>query len=201
VDVAQLATINDYGALGDALWHGKLCLSSSNVNSNRSLIAYLIKSQGERDAELIVRGWQTNLATTVFSDDDKLLGAVAEGRCSIGVADSSDLATFIRGRPDAPLAAHWFADASSVYLDVTGAGVTRHAENPDGATALLEWLLSRQPNALFAALGLEFPASPDSPADASIEQWSRYVAEPMSVSELGYFQDDAAKLADRAHYP
>lgn len=200
-EAAQVATISDYGSLGDETWRGKLCLSSSGVQGNRSLIAYLIKNHGTRNAELIVRGWQENLAATVFSDDNEVMQAVVEGRCTIGIADSNDLAMFIRGRPNAPIAARWFAEGSPLYIDVTGAGVTRHAENADGAIELLEWLTSEQPNALFAALGLEFPASPDAPVDASIEQWSKYVAEPMNVSQFGYFQDEAAKLAERAHYP
>jgi iron(III) transport system substrate-binding protein len=197
----QVATISDYESLGDELWNGKLCLSSSRVQGNRSLIAYLIKTHGARDAELIVRGWQANLGAPVFGDDGELLQAIADGRCSIGVADSNDLATYARGRPAAPLAAQWFAEGSPAYIDVTGAGVTRHAENPDGAIALLEWLTSGQPNALFAALGLEFPVNRAAPTDASIVKWREYVDEPMGVSEIGYFLDEAGKLAERAHYP
>ncbi len=197
----KLATITDYGSLGDALWRGELCLSSSSVQSNRSLIAYLIKNHGARNAELIVRGWQANLATTIFGDDSELLQAIADEKCAIGIVNSNDLAGFIRTRPDTPVTAYWFAEHSSIYLDVTAAGGTRHAESPDAATALLEWLTSEQPNALFAALGLEFPANSDAPADASIEKWRGHVAEPMRVAELGYFQVDAAKLAERAHYP
>jgi len=201
VEAAQVATISDYGSFGDESWRGKLCLSSSSVPGNRSLIAYLIKKHGARNAELIVRGWQANLAATVFTDDDEVMQAVEDGRCAIGIVDSNDLAMFSRGRPNAPVAAQWFAEGSPVYIDVTGAGVTRHAENPDGATRLLEWLTSEQPDALFAALGLEFPANPAAPVDASIEKWSKYVAQPMNVSEFGYFHDDASKLAERAHYP
>ena len=197
----QVATISDYGSLGDELWNGKLCLSSSSVLGNRSLIAYLIKTHGARDAELIVRGWQANLGAPVFSDDGDLLQAIADGRCSIGLADSNDLAAYVRGRPAAPLAAQWFVEESPVYIDVTGAGVTRHAENPDGAIELLEWLTSGQPNALFAALGLEFPVNRAAPTDASVAQWRDYVDEPMRVSEIVYFLDEAGKLAERAHYP
>jgi hypothetical protein len=54
---------------------------------------------------------------------------------------------------------------------------------------------------LFAALGLEFPVNRAAPTDASIAKWRGYVTEPMRVSEFGYFQDDAEKLAERAHYP
>jgi len=200
-DAAKLATISDYGSLGDALWRDKLCLSSSSVQGNRSLIAFLIKTHGARNAELIVRGWQANLAAPVFSDDRKLLQAVSENKCAIAIVNSNEVATFIRARPGAPVATQWFAAGSPVSLEVTGAGVTRHAENADGAVELLEWLTSEQPSALFAALSLEFPASRGAPADASIGQWSGQIADPVNVSEIAYFLDDAEKLAERAHYP
>ena len=200
-DASQVATVVDYGSIGDDVWRGKVCLSASGVQGNRSLIAFLIMNHGARNAELIVRGWQANLAAPVFGDDAELLQAIAEGNCAIGIADSNDLAAFVRSRPGTPVAAQWFADGSPAYLDVTGAGVTRHAENPEGATLLLEWLTSEQPNALVAALGLEFPANANAPMDTSLMPWSEYVAESMRVSEIGYFLLDAEKLAERAHYP
>jgi len=200
-DASQVATVIDYGSLGDDSWRGKVCLSASGVQGNRSLIAFLIMNHGEREAELIVRGWQANLAAPVFRDDSELLQAIADGKCAIGIADSNDLALFARSRPGTPIAAQWFADGSPAYMDVTGAGVTRHAENPQGATALLEWLTSEQPNALFASFGLEFPANTNAPLDVSLMPWSEHVAESMRVSGIGYFLLDAEKLAERAHYP
>ena len=58
-----------------------------------------------------------------------------------------------------------------------------------------------QPNALFAALGLEFPVNRAAPTDASVAKWREYVDDRMGVSGIGYFLDEAGLLAERAHYP
>ncbi len=68
--------MNDYAALGDDIWRGKLCLSSSQVPGNRTLVAFLIRQYDLRDAEIVVRKWRANLATDVFADDVSLVGAI-----------------------------------------------------------------------------------------------------------------------------
>ena len=71
-DADMAATISDYGSLGDELWAGKLCLSSSSVQGNRSLIAYLIKTHGARNAEVIVRRLAEQiLLQRCFGDDER----------------------------------------------------------------------------------------------------------------------------------
>jgi len=186
---AELGTIVDYASLGEPRWRGRLCLSSSGNAGNRSLIAMLVNDNGVRPAELLVRGWRSNLAAPVLSDDSNLLQAVAAGRCGIGIADSSELARFQRANAHARIAPFWFSDPGVLHVDVTGAG------------KLLEWLTSDAANALFAALTLEFPLNPGSTADASIAAWSGFEPNPVSISRLGYLQEDALELAQRAQYP
>lgn len=201
VSTAELKSIVDYASLTEELWRERLCLSSSKIAGNGSLIAMLINDNGVRDAELIVRGWRTNLAASVFSDDSDLLQAVAAGRCVIGIADSSELARFLRANADANVAPFWFSDLGVLHVNATGGGVTRHARNPEGAASLLEWLTTDDANALFAALTLEFPVNPGSATDASIAAWSGFEANPVNLANLGYLQEDAVRLAERARYP
>ena len=151
-------SIVDYAALADASWRKRLCLASSTVAGNGSLIAMLINDHGVRETELIVRGWRANLATFVFTDDARLLEAIAAGQCAVGVADSSEIARYLQKDPDANVAPHWFSEGGVLHINASGGGVTRHAQNPEGAASLLEWLTSDAANALFAALILEFPA-------------------------------------------
>ncbi len=198
---AELKSIVDYASLTEEPWRDRLCLSSSKIAGNGSLIAMLISDKGVRAAELIVRGWRSNLAAPVFSDDGNLLQAVAAGRCVIGIADSSELARFLRENADAKVAPFWFSDPGVLHVNATGGGVTRHAQNPELAASLLEWLTSAAANALFAALTLEFPANPGSATDASIAAWAGFEANPLHLTDLGFLQEDAVKLAQRARYP
>jgi len=200
VSADELATVNDYAALGVDRWRGKLCLSSSSVPGNRTLVAFLIRQFDLREAEIIVRRWGANLATDVFDDDAGLIAAISDGQCAIGIAGSSAFALHIAASAGSPIAVHRFADSAEMIVDVSGGGVTRHAHNPGEAADLLEWLTTSAPNALYAALGREFPANADSPSTPAIESWRDAVSEPAPLSALAFLHGDAALLVERAKY-
>lgn len=201
VNEDELRLITDYASLADASWRGRLCLSSSAVAGNRSLIARLISDLGLREAEKIVRGWRANLAGAVHADDPTLLQALAAGECAAGIADSSRIAAFLNAERHTDIAPHWFAAAGVTHIDASGGGVTRHAGNPDGAAKLLEWLSSREANARFAAALLEFSANRRSSTHTALAGWPGLDAVPVKIANLGYLLEDAAKLAERARYP
>jgi iron(III) transport system substrate-binding protein len=201
IDAAEFDAVQDYGALGASPWLGKLCLSSSKVPGNLILVASLIRSYDLREAEIVVRSWRANLASSVFASDDELIRAIAGGQCAVGIARSNAIMKFISGNSNAPLATHYFRNPESIVVDVSGGGVMRHADNPDGAAKLLEWLTTESANALYASLDRSFPANSDSPAGLGLESWKMTVAAPHSLSDLGFLQEDAVLLVERARYP
>jgi iron(III) transport system substrate-binding protein len=85
-------------------------------------------------------------------------------------------------------------------VNISGAGVTRHAKHPEEAQKLLEWLSSSTAQGLFAGLNLEFPANPAVPADAKVAAWGSYKADPANVADAGRLQKQAVMLMDRAGY-
>jgi iron(III) transport system substrate-binding protein len=196
----MLGDINNYAALGAKQWRGKLCLSSSTVPGNISLVASLIRHYELRDAEIAVRRWRANLASDVLADDATLLEAIASGRCQIGIAASNALAAHLAANAGASLGFLPFADPEQTVVDVSGAGVSRHAHNPEGAAELLIWLSTNAPNALYAALGHEFPANADSRTAPGIESWRGTVAAPAQQSVLAFLHDEAVLLVERARY-
>lgn len=201
VEKAELDAISDYESLQDPIWQGRLCLSSSREPGNRLLIASLIAKHGERDAEQIVRGWRRNMTEDFYRDDTALLQAVSSGACVIAIADISVLAAFTGAGRNAPLAPHRLPAGTKVQIDISGAAVMRHARNPAGATDLLQWLSEETPNALYASSGYEFPVNETAPEISLLTAWSEFVADPMEMAELGFLQEGAVKLAERAHYP
>jgi iron(III) transport system substrate-binding protein len=194
-DVVNAAELSTYAALGDPRWQGRLCLSSSAQAGNRSLIANLIAQQGEGAAEMTVRGWVSNLAMPVYPDDDTLLRALAAGFCEVGIATVPD-ETAMRGLDSDYLLAAFLppAAAGGMHLDITGAGVTRHAGNPDGARQLLEWLVAGDGQQLLADGIHEKPL-------ASLDRAGEFMGSPLNVADFGYRGQDAFDLAERAHYP
>ena len=161
------------------------------------MVALLISRHDLREAEIIVREWRANLASTVFADDEALLAAIDAGDCAIGIADTTGVLT---GAYD-NVSVHWFASPSETLVDVTTASVSRHARDPDQGAALLEWLTSDTPNALFAIQDLEFPANSNARPANLISGYAQNVSELKSLEELGFLIEEADRLSERAGYP
>lgn len=201
VEQDALSRVDGYASLADDSWAGQLCVSSSAVPGNRALVAFLISRHGEREAELIVRGWRENLATLVLADDNALLDALADGRCAVGLVDSASLAAFAGANPDAPVAAHWFPDTSGTLTDISAAAVTRHAVQADAAGELLEWLTGSEANAVFAGRRFEFPVNDAAALATAVAAWSGQLPQSSDYAALGFLLEEAELLTERARYP
>ena len=110
----------------------KLCLSTSSLAINRTVIAMLMRKLGRREAELAVRGWVANLAQPPLETEAELVQAIARGECGVGiVASGATAGTQLQ-----------VMVPESAYVDIEAIGVTRHATNPDAAFRLIDWLVS-----------------------------------------------------------
>ncbi len=198
VDPQELST---YAALADPRWKGRLCLRTSKKVYNQSLVAMMIARHGEAKTEEIVRGWVANLAAPPFNDDTSLLRAIVAGQCDVGIVNTYYLGRLLRDEPDLQVKLFWASqDENGVHVNVSGAGMTRHAPNPEGARKLLEWLSSPEAQELFAGLNLEFPANPEVPVHPLVKSWGEFKPDVINVSEAGRLQARAVMLMDRAGY-
>lgn len=198
VDPSELDT---YAGLADPKWRGRLCLRSSKKVYNQSLVAMLINRHGEAVTEEIVRGWVANLALQPFADDNKVLQAIAAQQCDVGIVNSYYFGRLQRDQPDTDLALFWpDQQGKGVHLNVSGAGVTRHAPHREQATDLLEWLSTRPAQVLFARLNMEYPVNPKVFPERVVGAWGRFKADDDNIALAGRLQIDAIRLMDRAGY-
>ncbi|MCC5794248.1 MAG: extracellular solute-binding protein [Chromatiales bacterium] len=206
-DRVDPATLDSYEALAEPQWRGRLCLRTSKKVYNQSLVAMLIEQHGEPRAEEIVRGWVANLATDVLPNDNQVIEAVAAGRCDVGIVNSYYFGRLVAQRPDLNARLFWpnqqAADGtrgSGVHVNVSGAGVTRHAPRAALAQQFIEWLTSPAAQELFAGLNYEYPVNPDVPLDPLVASWGTFSQSQVNVARLGERQAAAVMLMDRAGY-
>jgi iron(III) transport system substrate-binding protein len=190
-----------YEDLASPKWKGRLCLRTSKKVYNQSLVAMLIARHGEAKTEEIVRGWVANLATEPQASDNQVMEAIDAGKCDVGVVNTYYFGRLLDERPGLKVRLAWpDKTGPGVHVNISGAGVTRHAKHPEEAQKLLEWLSSPKAQGLFAGLNLEFPANPVVPSDAKVAAWGSYKADPANVAEAGRLQKQAVMLMDRAGY-
>jgi len=171
-----------YADLGKPLYSGRLCLSSSSLPVNRSLVSMLIAELGTKPAERVVRAWIRNLAEPVFETEAELTVAVEAGTCDYAILSS-------------PLAAGTWSLPNPAYVHVEGIGVARHARYPESAANLIDWMLSADVQVRHARAMKALPVVtniPDMPLPGEISG--------ESVGFAGWHDNDAVLLAERAGY-
>jgi iron(III) transport system substrate-binding protein len=197
----QPTDLGSYEDLAEPKWKGRLCLRTSKKVYNQSLVATLIARHGETEAERIVRGWVDNLAAAPFSNDTKAMQAVAAGQCDVTIVNTYYFGRLQKEQPNIKLGLFWAnQDSSGTHINVSGAGVTRHAKHPEAARKLLEWLSSEAAQGEFAARNMEFPVNPKVAADATVTAWGDFKADELNVNVAGRLQSAAIRLMDRAGY-
>jgi iron(III) transport system substrate-binding protein len=199
------AELSTYADLASPKWKGRLCLRTSKKVYNQSLVAMMVYEYGEDKTEDIVEGWVANLAAPPFADDTKAMEAVAAGQCDVTLVNTYYFGRLMEKQPNLPLAIFWpnqnLKDRTAgVHVNISGAGVTRHARNPAGAQKLIEWLSSEKAQNLFADVNLEYPVNPKVAPDKTVAAWGGFKQNLINVKEAGSLQTKAVKLMDRASY-
>jgi len=137
----------------------------------------------------------------VFANDTQVLEAVAAGQCDAGIVNTYYFGRLLQKKPQLPLALFWANQgAGGVHVNVSGAGVTRHAKHPAEAQRFLEWLSEPAAQRIFAEANMEFPANPASTPAATVAAWGSFEQDATPLAEAGRRQAEAVTLMDRAGY-
>lgn len=198
------ATVVRYEDLADPALAGRVCIRSSNNIYNQSLLASLISHHGVEATETWARGLVANLARPPQGGDtDQILG-VAAGECDLAVANHYYYLRLLESEDPSRRAAAARvgiifpnAEDRGVHVNVGGAGVVRGAPNRENAVRFLEYLASDEAQAVFAAANFEYPVVRGVELDPAIVAWGDLWLDSVAVAELGRYNPEAVRLADR----
>jgi len=201
IDKVQPEQLDSYEDLAKSQWKNRLLLRTSKKVYNQSLVAMLIVEHGVEKTSEIVKGWVGNLAAPPFSSDTKVLEAIAAGLGDVGIVNTYYYGRLIKENPDLPLAIFWpNQKGSGVHVNISGAGVTRHAKNRDEAVRFLEWLSSPDAQNLFADVNMEYPVNPMVKTNPVVASWGTFKQNTINLEKAGELQGEAIKLMDRVGY-
>ena len=196
VDPSELSTYED---LADPSWAGRLCMRNSNNVYTQSLVASLIYHHGYDGALEIVEGWVAN-DTEIMSNDIVILETIAAAGCDVGITNHYYLARLLEDDPDFPVLPFWAnQDDRGVHVNVSGAGVTADADNPESATRLIEWLAADGQEA-FVYGNHEYPVNPEVRPPPLTRGWGEFKEDPLNAAEFAALNADAIRLMNEAGY-
>lgn len=200
VDPSELSTYED---LDRAHWNGRIAIRSSSNIYNVSLLASLVAHHGVDEAREWARGVVNNFARPPQGNDRDQIAAVAAGVADIAVVNTYYVGLLSASSNEAERevaeAVEIFfpnQDGRGAHINVSGAGVTRHAPNRENAVRLLEFLTGETAQAEFAAANYEYPVNPRvEPADL-VQSWGTFEADTLNLGALGEYADEAVEIFD-----
>ncbi|HEX6019933.1 MAG TPA: extracellular solute-binding protein [Burkholderiaceae bacterium] len=183
--------VQTYESLANPALKGQVCMRSGSHPYNLSLGAAMIAHDGEAKTEAWARGLVANFARAPKGGDTDQLRAVSAGECGVTVSNSYYLVRLMRSTKPADretmeaLGVVWPNQASwGTHVNVSGAGVLKHAPHKAAAIKFLEYLASDEAQGYFANGNNEWPVVKSA------------VAKNPELLALGDFQPDALPMTE-----
>ncbi|MCI4662314.1 MAG: Fe(3+) ABC transporter substrate-binding protein [Neomegalonema sp.] len=196
-----------YEDLADPQYKGKICTRSSTNIYMLSLMASIIENDGEEAAQNWAQALYDNRARDPQGGDTDQLRGIVSGECDIVLANSyyfaRGLRTDVKGLSDSIGAIGWvFPNQSDrgTHVNISGAGVAKHAPNRENAIKFLEYLTSRSAQEYFSAGNDEYPAVPGVGLSASVAKLGLFRSDALNLEVLGRNQAKAQAIYDAVGY-
>lgn len=194
-----------YADLAKPEYRGMICARSSTNIYNQSLLASIIAHEGAEVAEAWARGVVANFARKPQGNDTTQIEAVAAGVCRLSIVNSYYVARYLD-----PADAEKFAigekvavlfpnqETTGTHINISGAGVAKHAQNAANAEKLIAFLLRDEAQVAFARGNNEYPVVNGVEPEGPIRELGEFRADALDAAALGEHQTEAVKIFDRA---
>jgi iron(III) transport system substrate-binding protein len=191
--------VRSYSDLAGPALKGKLCLRDRRSVYNQSLVADQLVTRGQAATAGWVRGMINNLAQPVFSSDTLLARAVARGECGAGLVNTYYVARMLSGESgteDQRLArALRVVLPRPAHVNISGAGVTASARDPQAAQQLIEFLASPTGGRGYAEANNEYPLQGYG-NNTWLQRFGPFTSSGVSAETLGSRNAQAVQLME-----
>ncbi len=197
--------VRHYEDLAAPALRGKVCVRSGSHPYNLSLGGAMIAHVGEAKTEAWARGVVANFARAPKGGDTDQIRAVAAGECAVALTNSYYVARLMRSaKPEDrqvvdAIGVVWpNQGGTGTHVNVSGAGILKHAPNREAAVKFLEYLAGDAAQRYFADGNNEWPVVPGVKPNAELARLGTFNADPLPIGTLAKNAALAQKVFDRA---
>ncbi|MFP6734894.1 MAG: extracellular solute-binding protein [Rhodospirillales bacterium] len=207
-DRVRPGEVTSYADLAKPHMKGRVCLRSGKHMYNISLLASIIAAEGEAAATRWARGVKANLARRPQGNDRAQVKAVYHGECDVVLANTYYMGKMATNEKT-PVQKKWAASANLIFpnqdgrgahVNISGAGITKHAKNKAGAMKLIEFLSGAAGQKIYAKGNFEYPVKDGIALHPMVASWGTFKADEAHLSKIAELRALAAKIMDRVHF-
>jgi len=178
-------------------WSGRVGVAPTN-GSFVAFVSAMIMLEGEDSTLEWLRDLAANGPVT-FDGNAPIASAVDAGDVEVGLVNHYYLLELGAEQGGTTARNHFFTqpDAGSLVMP-SGISMLATAKNPDGAAALIGFLLSGEAQAYFAETNFEYPVAPGAPAPEGAPLLDTLVSPSVSATDMAAVLDRATDLITEA---
>ena len=197
--------ITSYEQLADPEWRGRICTRKGDHAYNIALLSAMIGHHGGAKAKEWIQGVKANLARKPQGNDRAQVKAIMEGVCDVAIGNHYYMALMLTN----PKQKAWAESANIVFPKIGGTGthmnlsgimLTKHAPNRTAAVKLMEFLVSKKAQGIYAQKNFEYPIDPSvKPADL-VASWGTYPRDKLSLQTVAENRGAALRMINEVDY-
>jgi iron(III) transport system substrate-binding protein len=186
-------------------WKNQVCIRSSSNIYNQSMTASLILIQGEDKTLEWAKGLVDNFARSPKGGDRDQIKALVAGECKLAVANTYYLGGMLTSADEETrqiaeqVGVIWpDQDGSGTHINISGAAITKYAQNTEQAQALLSFMLEAESQQWYAEANHEYPLLEGVQWSEQLQSFGTFKAQDIDFEKMGQLNDDALRLMDKA---
>ena len=198
--------VTTYEDLADPKWKGRICTRPGTHDYNLALISAMIAHNGVEATEEWLQGVKANLAQKPEGNDRAQVKAIWAGQCDISLGNTYYMGAML----DDPEQVEWansvriefptFENGGGTHVNLSGVAMTASAPNRDAALKFMEFLVSPEAQAIYAAEVNEYPARPDAMMSERVASWGEFTPDDLALTDIAAQRPEALQLVERVDY-
>lgn len=194
--------------LADAKWRNRICLRSGQHPYNIALFAALLDHMGEADFRVWLAGLKANLVAKPSGNDRAQVRRVYGGACDVAIGN-----TYYMGKMQSneknPEQKDWAKSVNVIFptmprggahMNVSGMAMAKHAPNRANAKRLMEFLVSKDAQKIYAEVNYEYPIRDDVSASRLVKSWGAFTADDIALDRIADLRKRASELVDELDF-
>ena len=199
-EVTQLT----YTELADPKWQGKICTRSGQHPYNLAMFAAYLNKHGEAATQEWLTGLKQNLARKPSGNDRAQVRAVYAGECDIAIGNTYYMGAMVENDKN-PEQKDWAKSVHMVFPDnhttgthvnLSGMVMARYAPNKDNGQKLMEFLVSKEAQKIYANLNYEYPVRADTLPSPLLQSWGIPNPDKTHAADIAANRTKASRLVD-----
>ncbi|MBL4823017.1 MAG: extracellular solute-binding protein [Colwellia sp.] len=200
----RLGKINiNYEDLADKKYHGRICTRSGKHPYNVALVASMIAEHGEEQTLTWLKKVKANLARKPQGSDRAQVQAIHQNLCDLSLGNSYYFGKMLNDDKQKVWAQAVNInfpnqDNRGAHVNISGMALAKYSPNKKNAQALMEFLVSKPAQQLYADTNMEYPVRTDVEPSTLVASWGKFTADNLSLVTVAKYRKTALKLIDKA---